>query len=64
MDKWGHGFIQPDDGWTDVFVHTSTVEISTVESVGRRGLNEGQKVTHDLERGRQSRTSTVNLPPQ
>ena len=45
--KWfngtkGFGFIQPDDGSKDVFVH-----ISAVERAGLRGLNEGQKVSYD-----------------
>ncbi|HYD46005.1 MAG: cold-shock protein [Caulobacteraceae bacterium] len=52
--KWfnttkGYGFIQPDDGGKDVFVHVSAVERS-----GLRGLNEGQKVSYDLERDRRS----------
>ena len=52
--KWfnttkGFGFIQPDDGGKDVFVHVSAVERS-----GLRGLNEGQKVSYDLERDRRS----------
>jgi len=59
--KWfnaqkGYGFIQPDDGSKDVFVH-----ISAVERAGLRGLNEGQKVSYDLERGQQGKTSAVNL---
>lgn len=59
--KWfngqkGYGFIQPDDGSKDVFVH-----ISVVEQAGLRGLNEGQKVTYDVERGQQGKTSAVNL---
>jgi CspA family cold shock protein len=59
--KWfnsqkGYGFIQPDDGSKDVFVH-----ISAVERAGLNGLNEGQKVTFDLESGRQGKTSAVNL---
>ena len=46
--KWfngqkGYGFIQPDDGGKDVFVH-----ISTVERAGMHGLNEGQKVSFDV----------------
>jgi len=46
--KWfntqkGYGFIQPDAGGPDVFVH-----ISAVERAGMRGLNEGQKVSYDI----------------
>ncbi len=46
--KWfnaqkGYGFIQPDDGGKDVFVH-----ISAVERAGMGGLNEGQKVKYDV----------------
>jgi CspA family cold shock protein len=59
--KWfngqkGYGFIQPDDGSKDVFVH-----ISAVERAGLSGLNEGQQVTYDVERGQQGKTSAVNL---
>jgi cold shock protein len=59
--KWfngqkGYGFIQPEDGSKDVFVH-----ISAVERAGLNGLNEGQTVTYDLERGQQGKTSAVNL---
>jgi CspA family cold shock protein len=59
--KWfnaqkGYGFIQPDDGSKDVFVH-----ISAVEQAGLRGLNEGQKISYDVERDRQGKTSAVNL---
>ena len=59
--KWfnaqkGYGFIQPDDGSKDVFVH-----ISAVERAGMGGLHEGQKLTLDLERGQQGKTSAVNL---
>jgi cold shock protein len=39
----GYGFIQPDDGSKDVFVH-----ISAVERAGMTGLNEGQKVSFDV----------------
>lgn len=59
--KWfnptkGYGFVQPSDGSKDVFVH-----ISAVERAGMKTLNEGQKVTYDLERGQQGKTSAVNL---
>ena len=59
--KWfdatkGFGFIQPTDGSKDVFVHASAVERS---SLGR--LKEGDKVSYDLERGQQGKTSAVNL---
>jgi len=59
--KWfnaqkGYGFIQPDDGSKDVFVH-----ISAVERAGLSQLNENQKVTFELERGQQGKTSAVNL---
>ena len=52
--KWfnppkGFGFIQPDDGGNDVFVH-----ISAVERAGLGSLNEGQKVTFELERDQRS----------
>jgi len=59
--KWfngtkGYGFIQPDDGSKDVFVH-----VSAVERAGLSDLREGQKVEFDLERGQQGKTSAVNL---
>ena len=52
--KWfnatkGYGFIQPDNGEKDVFVH-----ISAVEQAGLSGLNDGQKVTFDLVRDQRS----------
>jgi CspA family cold shock protein len=52
--KWfngqkGFGFIQPDDGGNDVFVH-----ISAVERAGMTSLNEGQKVSFELERDKRS----------
>jgi CspA family cold shock protein len=52
----GFGFIQPEDGSSDAFVH-----ISAVERAGLSGLAEGQKVTYDLEKGRDGRASAVNL---
>jgi CspA family cold shock protein len=60
--KWfngtkGYGFIQPDEGGPDVFVH-----ISAVERAGLRSLNEGQKVTYELERDpRSGKTSAGQL---
>ena len=59
--KWfnatkGYGFIQPDGGSKDVFVH-----ISAVERSGLTGLQDGQKVTFDLETSRDGRESASNL---
>ena len=58
--KWfnpakGYGFIRPDDGGNDVFVH-----ISAVERAGLRTLNEGQEVEYELVTNR-GRTSAENL---
>ena len=52
----GFGFIAPEQGDKDVFVH-----ISAVERAGLHGLDEGQKVSFDLERDRQGRNSAINL---
>lgn len=59
--KWfnsqkGFGFIQPDDGSKDVFVH-----ISAVERSGIGNLNEGQKLSYELETGRNGKSSAVAL---
>ena len=59
--KWfnpakGFGFIQPDDGSKDVFVH-----ISAVERSGLGTLKEGQKVSFDLAKGKDGKTSADNL---
>ena len=59
--KWfnatkGFGFIQPEGGTKDVFVH-----ISAVERAGISRLDDGQKVTFDIERGRDGRESATNL---
>jgi CspA family cold shock protein len=59
--KWfnpqkGFGFIQREEGGADVFVH-----ISAVEQAGLTTLNDGQKVSFDLEAGRQGKTSAINL---
>ena len=52
----GFGFIQPDGGAKDVFVH-----ISAVERAGLATLSENQKVSFDLERGNNGKESAVNL---
>ena len=59
--KWfnsvkGFGFIQPEDGSADVFVH-----ISAVERAGMGDLQEGQKLSYELERGRTGKMAAVNL---
>jgi cold shock protein len=60
--KWfnsqkGFGFVQPDDGGTDVFVH-----VSAVERAGMSGLNEGQKISFDVEKDQRSgKNSAANL---
>jgi CspA family cold shock protein len=60
--KWfnpakGFGFIQPNDGGTDIFVH-----ISAVERAGLRGLDDGQQVSFDLEQDRRSgKLAATNL---
>ena len=62
--KWfdaqkGYGFIQPDDGSRDVFVHISAVERSEIGN-----LHEGQKLSYEVERGQQDKTSAVALRAQ
>ena len=52
----GFGFIQPDDGGKDAFVH-----ISAVERSGLSTLNEGQKVSYELQTGRDGKVSATNL---
>ena len=52
----GFGFISPTDGSKDAFVH-----ISAVERAGLSGLAEGQKVSYDLEQGRDGKVSATNL---
>ena len=59
--KWfnttkGFGFIAPEEGGRDVFVH-----ISAVERSGLTGLADNQKVTYDLEKGRDGRESASNI---
>jgi len=59
--KWfnttkGYGFVAPESGGKDVFVH-----ISAVERSGLTGLADDQKVTYDLEIGRDGRESAINI---
>jgi CspA family cold shock protein len=59
--KWfnatkGFGFIQPEDGTNDVFVH-----ISDMQRSGIAELREGDKLTYDVQRGQQGKTSACNL---
>ena len=59
--KWfnptkGFGFIQPEAGGNDVFVH-----ISAVEQAGLSGLDDNQKVTYELETGRNGKESAAQL---
>jgi cold shock protein len=56
-DQKGYGFIQPDSGGKDVFVH-----ISAVERAGLRGLTEGQKISYEVEADRRTgKESAVDL---
>ena len=59
--KWfnatkGYGFIQPDDGSKDVFVH-----VSDVQRAGLRGLNEGDKLSFDVQKDPKGKMSASNL---
>lgn len=59
--KWfnpvkGYGFIEPEDGSKDAFVH-----ISAIERAGLTSLSEGQKVSYELQSGRNGKTSAENL---
>ena len=59
--KWfnptkGYGFVAPDTGGKDVFVH-----ISAVQKAGMRSLNEGQKISFDVEQQQNGRAAAVNL---
>lgn len=52
----GYGFIAPDGGGNDAFVH-----ISAVEQAGMRSLRENQRVTYDLQEDRRGKMAAVNL---
>ncbi len=52
----GYGFIQPDDGGKDSFVH-----ISAVQAAGLATLNKDQRVSYDVETGRNGKESAINL---
>jgi cold shock protein len=54
-DQRGFGFIKPDDGGKDVFVH-----ISAVERAGMHGLNEGQKIAFDIVADRRTGKSSAD----
>jgi CspA family cold shock protein len=54
----GYGFIQPEGGGNDAFVH-----ITAVERAGMQTLNQDQKVSYDLEEDRRGKMSAVNLKP-
>lgn len=59
--KWfnadkGYGFIQPDAGSNDIFVH-----ITAVQAAGIRNLPDGQKISYETETGRNGKTSAINL---
>jgi CspA family cold shock protein len=52
----GYGFIQPDDGSPDSFVH-----ISAVQAAGMQTLNKEQRLNYEVERGRNGKESAVNI---
>ena len=59
--KWfnsqkGYGFIEPEEGSQDVFVH-----ISAVKAAGMDSLSDGQAISYELETGQNGKTSAVNL---
>ncbi|HWI86100.1 MAG TPA: cold-shock protein [Sphingomonas sp.] len=55
----GYGFIAPEDGTADAFVH-----ISAVERAGLSTLQQNQRLSYELETGRNGRVSAINLQPQ
>ena len=54
----GYGFIQPDDGSGDSFVH-----ISAVQAAGMQSLDKDQRLSYEVEQGRNGKASAVNLTP-
>lgn len=54
----GYGFIEPEGGGQDAFVH-----ITAVEQAGMSSLSEGQKVSYDLEQDQRGKTKATNLQP-
>ena len=59
--KWfnvtkGYGFIEPEEGGSDVFVH-----ITAVQQSGMEGLQDGQKVSYEMEEGRNGRMAATGL---
>jgi len=52
----GYGFIQPEDGGSDSFVH-----ITAVQAAGMQTLNKDQRLSYDVETGRNGKESAVNL---
>jgi CspA family cold shock protein len=55
-DSKGYGFIQPEEGGNDAFVH-----ITAVERAGMRTLQKDQRLSYELEQDRRGKTSAVNL---
>jgi CspA family cold shock protein len=55
----GYGFIQPDNGDTDAFVH-----ITAVERAGLQTLRQDQRISYELEQDRRGKMSAVNLKPE
>jgi CspA family cold shock protein len=54
----GYGFIQPEDGGNDSFVH-----ITAVQAAGMQTLDRDQRLSYEVERGRNGKESAINLAP-